>query len=71
MKLNVIDWAVVVLVIIGAINWGVFAIFGVDIVAPILGEGARIVYALVGISGIYMIFTVMKFGKVEDTSPLM
>ncbi len=43
------------LVIIGALNWGLVGIFGIDLVALIFGDMtllARIVYILVGISAI-------------------
>ena len=44
-----------VLVIIGALNWGLVGFLDFDLVAAILGEGSalsRIVYALVGLSGL-------------------
>lgn len=44
-----------VLVLIGALNWGLVGIFGIDLVALIFGDMtllARIVYILVGISAI-------------------
>lgn len=47
-----------ILVIIGAINWGLVGFFGFDLVATLLGEMsflARTVYALVGISGILLL----------------
>ena len=47
-----------ILVIIGAINWGLVGFFGFDLVAAILGEMtllSRIVYSLVGISGIIIL----------------
>lgn len=49
---NIVMWS---LVIIGAINWGLVGIFGLDVVSTLLGDMtilARIVYVLVGISGI-------------------
>ena len=49
-----------ILVIIGAINWGLVGFFGFDLVATIFGEMtilARIVYALVGISAIIILLT--------------
>ncbi|MED4729162.1 DUF378 domain-containing protein [Aneurinibacillus migulanus] len=50
-----------VLVIIGAINWGLVGFFQFDLVAAIFGGQdailSRIVYALVGISGLYAITT--------------
>ena len=44
-----------VLVVIGAINWGLFGLFGIDLVAKALGEmtlGAKIVYGLIGVAGL-------------------
>jgi uncharacterized membrane protein YuzA (DUF378 family) len=48
-----------ILVIIGAINWGLVGFFGFDLVAAIFGEMtllARIVYGLVGISALILLF---------------
>ena len=47
-----------ILVIIGAINWGLVGFFGFDLVSAIFGEMSvlsRIVYGLVGISGIVLL----------------
>lgn len=44
-----------VVTIIGAINWGLIGLMGVDLVALIFGSGTlftRIVYTLVGICGL-------------------
>jgi hypothetical protein len=48
----------VVLVIIGAVNWGLVGTIKVDLVAKLLGKGilARAVYILVGISALYIAF---------------
>ncbi|MCR1934705.1 DUF378 domain-containing protein [Clostridium tepidum] len=46
------------LVIIGAINWGLIGFFGFDLVATLFGSMSaftRIIYALVGIAGLYAI----------------
>ena len=54
--MKVIDKIALVLIIIGAINWGLIAIFNFDLVAAIFGYMtvmARIVYGLVGISGLW------------------
>ena len=48
-----------ILVIIGAINWGLIGFFGYDLVASIFGEMSllsRIVYSLVGVSAIILLF---------------
>ena len=49
-----------ILVIVGAINWGLIGIFGFDLVASLFGDMSvlsRIVYTLVGISGILMLLS--------------
>ena len=54
--MKVIDKIALVLIIIGAINWGLIGLFGFDLVATLFGEMSvisRIIYALVGISGLW------------------
>ena len=54
--MKVIDKIALVLIIIGALNWGLIAIFNFDLVAAIFGDMSvisRIVYGLVGISGLW------------------
>ncbi len=68
-KLNVLDWVALVLVIVGAVNWGLLGLFGFDLVAAIFGSMSllsRIVYGLVGLSGVYFIFIVNMLGKKSD-----
>ena len=54
--MKIIDKIALVLIIIGAINWGLIALFELDLVALIFGEMtvlSRIVYGLVGLSGLW------------------
>lgn len=54
--MKVIDKIVLVLIIIGALNWGLIAIFNFDLVAALFGDMSvisRIVYGLVGVSGLW------------------
>ena len=47
------------LVIIGAINWGLVGLFNINLVAMIFGEMSnisRIIYVVIGISAIYLLF---------------
>ncbi len=56
--MKVIDRIALVLVIIGAINWGLIGFFNFNLVEMIFGNMtiiARIIYALVGISGLWAI----------------
>ena len=51
-----LDKIALVLIIIGAINWGLIGFFQFDLVATLFGNMSalsRIVYALVGISGLW------------------
>jgi uncharacterized membrane protein YuzA (DUF378 family) len=57
-KLNAADWVALALVIIGGINWGLVGFFNFNLVDSIFGEGsalARIIYALVGLSALYLV----------------
>lgn len=61
-NLNIVDWIAVVLVIIGALNWGLVGLFQKDLVKAIFGESAlaRVIYVLVGLSGLYLIYLSME-----------
>lgn len=56
--MKVIDTIALVLIIIGAINWGLVGIFNFNFVDAIFGAMSiisRIIYILVGISGLWAI----------------
>lgn len=56
--MKVIDTIALILVIIGAINWGLIGIFNFNLVDTLFGVGSaisRIVYTLVGLSGLWSI----------------
>lgn len=77
MKTNGIDWLAILLVVIGAITWGILGVTGlmgdpVNVVelflAPIFRPGPAqtveyLVYLLVGISGVYLLYTAYKMGR--------
>ena len=47
-------------VIVGAVNWGLWGLFNLDLVDVLLGGWpllARLVYVLVGLSGVYLFAT--------------
>lgn len=60
------------LVIIGAINWGLIGFFKFDLVAAIFGGQdaalARVVYALVGLAGLYGLSLLFKPNREMDAS---
>ena len=58
LKMKVIDTIALALVVIGAINWGLIGLFNFNLVDTLFGIGSvlsRIVYTLVGVSGLWTI----------------
>lgn len=56
--MKALDYIALIIVIIGAINWGLIGFLGFDLVAFLFGSMSpfsRIVYGLVGICGLYAI----------------
>jgi len=48
---------------VGAINWGLVALLDVNVVTRLAGEGTmvtKVVYILVGVSGILMLLSLVK-----------
>lgn len=67
-KLNVLDWVALVLVIVGAVNWGLVGAADFNLVDAIFGAGsalASIVYVVVGLAGLYLAAVAMKLKKAE------
>ena len=61
-----LDYTVLTIAIIGAINWGLIGFFRIDLVALFFGEMSllsRIVYSIVGLSGLYL---VSLYGRVSN-----
>lgn len=66
--MGVLGWIAFILVVIGALNWGLVGIFQFDLVATIFGVAStlsRVVYSLVGIAGIGMLISAFMMNK-ED-----
>ncbi len=62
------DYTALVIAVIGAINWGLIGIFRLDLVRMIFGDMtwiSRIIYVLVGLSGLYLL---SFFGRVSNSS---
>ena len=68
----VMDKIALLLVIIGAVNWGLVGIFSFDLVASIFGGQtamiSRIVYALVGLAAIWCISLLFREEAVTRTN---
>lgn len=56
---NNLDWLTLVLVVIGALNWGLVGAVDFNLVAVLFGESSlisRLIYILVGLSGLYQVY---------------
>ena len=56
--MKTLDVISLLLVIIGAINWGLIGFFRFDLVAALFGDMSgfsRVIYALIGLAGLYAI----------------
>lgn len=66
-KFNLLDKISLILVIIGAINWGLIGLFNFNLIGALLGEPVnlvgRIIYILVGVAGVDMLMLLLKMKK--------
>lgn len=63
-----LDGTALTIAIIGAVNWGLIGLFRFDLVAFLFGDMSwfsRIVYVLVGISGLYLTSFFLHLGDSE------
>lgn len=69
MNSKFLDYALLTLVIIGAVNWGLIGFLRFDLVAYLFGDMSwisRIVYALVGIGGLYLLSAYGRIRSIEQ-----
>ena len=45
---------------LGAINWGLIAIFDINLVTRFFGDGSRIIYGLIGGLGVIVLVNVFR-----------
>lgn len=68
MRNKALDYTALTVAIIGAVNWGLVGFFDFNLVAFLFGSMSwlsRIIYALVGLCGLYLISFYMRS---SDTS---
>lgn len=61
-----IDYTALTLAIIGAIVWGLIGVFQFNLVSFFLGENSwfsRLIYDLVGLSGLYLLTLFGRIGR--------
>jgi len=64
-NISTIDWIAYLLVVIGGLNWGLIGFFSYDLVAAIFGDMSsvsRVIYALVGLSALYVLLKLFSAG---------
>lgn len=64
-----LDYTLLTLAIIGCVNWGLIGFFRFDLVAFLFGDMSwlsRIIYALVGLSGLYIISFYGRIHSVDE-----
>ncbi|KXS40835.1 MULTISPECIES: DUF378 domain-containing protein [unclassified Candidatus Frackibacter] len=70
--MNTLDRLALILVIIGALNWGAIGLFQYDLVAALFGGQtsvlSRTIYSLVGLAGLYSIILLFKDETVEENN---
>lgn len=67
--MKALDYTAITIAIIGAINWGLIGFFRFNLVDFIFGEMSwlsRIIYALVGICGLYLLTLYGRLGNSES-----
>ncbi len=70
-KMNGIDWIACLLVIIGALNWGLMGFFGINLVAMLFGEVSivtRVIYCAIGVAGVWGLIACLRCGCCKKSS---
>ena len=65
-KMSGLDWVALILLIVGGINWGLIGLLKFDLVKAVFGAWPaliRIIYILVGLSGLYVLASAGKMGS--------
>lgn len=69
MRNRALDYTALAIAIIGAVNWGLVGFFDFNLVAFLFGSMSwlsRIIYALVGLCGLYLISFYMRNHQIES-----
>ncbi len=64
--MSIVKWLAVILIIVGALNWGLIGAFHINAVAMLFGETTtitRVIYMLVGLAGLYKLFLIATTKK--------
>lgn len=67
-RMNGLEWTALVLIIIGALNWGLIGLFGFNLVEAIFGSGSllsKLVYVIIGAAGLYELWMLAMPRRIE------
>lgn len=70
--MKTIDVVAAILVVVGAVNWGLVGAMHVDLVALLFGSGSllsSVVYVVVGVAGLFQVFQWRAIQRRWQTSP--
>lgn len=62
-RLNLLDWLALLIVVLGALNWGLIGLLDVNAVKEVFAnnpEAERTVYIIQGIAAFYMAYVAFK-----------
>ena len=62
-KCGTLDWVALILVVLGAINWGLVGAFNIDLVKMFLGDMtvvSKTVYIVIGLAGVYKLVSAFR-----------
>jgi uncharacterized membrane protein YuzA (DUF378 family) len=64
MKMNAMDYIVMILLIVGGLNWGLVGAFDYNLVSSIFGDGTftNIIYIIVGLAAIWSLIRMFTMG---------
>ncbi len=75
--MRIVNIVALILVIIGALNWLLVCFFQFDLVASLFAGGygtlsaiSRIAYVLIGLSGLWLLFTLLPQVSTEQRYPV-
>ncbi len=65
-RLNALDFLALILVIVGALNWGMVGLFNLNVVSTIFADMnfvSNLIYVLVASAGLYLLIMLGKFNR--------
>ena len=68
-SMSAVDYIAMALLIVGGLNWALVGLLSFDLVATLFGTQStltRLVYILVGVSALYAIYLVSRWGSRSD-----